>query len=116
MSLKEYEGKFLIVMNTASSCGHTDANYRELVKLYDTYREQGLEILAFPCNQFMGQEGGSIEQIWFPFSPHASEFAKKRKANWKVFDKIDVNGKSESPLFTFLKAEDAHLTGSKANL
>lgn len=67
----------------------------------------------FPAINSWARKEDRLNKSGF-FSPHASEFAKKRKANWKVFDKIDVNGKSESPLFTFLKAEDAHLTGSKA--
>lgn len=83
-------------MNVASQCGLTTTNYTELTDIYSKYKDAGLEILAFPCNQFGGQEPGSNEQI--------QEFACTRfKAEYPIFDKVDVNGGKTAPLYQFLK-------------
>ncbi|GFS37149.1 glutathione peroxidase 6 [Actinidia rufa] len=63
VDLSMYKGKALLIVNVASQCGLTDSNYTELSKIYEKYKDQGLEILAFPCNQFGGQEPGNNEQI-----------------------------------------------------
>ncbi|XP_010522194.1 PREDICTED: probable glutathione peroxidase 2 [Tarenaya hassleriana] len=98
VSLSDYKGKVLLVVNVASKCGLTGSNYKELNVLYDKYKEQGLEILAFPCNQFLGQEPGTNEEI-------QQTVCTKFKAEFPIFDKVDVNGKNTAPLYKFLKAE-----------
>ena len=96
-SLKEYEGKVLLVVNTATGCGFTP-QYEGLEKLYEAYHDKGLEILDFPCNQFKGQAPGSDDEI--------HEFCTlKYNTQFDQFKKVDVNGENEEPLFTFLKAE-----------
>ena len=97
VSLKDYEGKVLLIVNVASKCGLTP-QYEGLEALYQAYKELGFEILAFPCNQFLGQEPGTNEEIL--------EFCKGTfDVTFPLFDKIDVNGKEESPLYTFLKSQ-----------
>lgn len=97
VSLSDYQGKVMIIVNTASKCGFTP-QYKELQELYDTYHEQGLEILAFPCNQFANQESGSNDDI--------QEFCQINYGlTFPVFGKIDVNGKEADPLYEYLKGE-----------
>ncbi|WCJ41400.1 glutathione peroxidase 2 [Euphorbia peplus] len=104
VSLSEYSGKVVLIVNVASKCGLTDSNYKELNVLYEKYKSQGFEILAFPCNQFLGQEPGSNEEI--------QEVACTRfKAEFPIFDKVDVNGKNTTPLYKFLKSEKGGLLG-----
>ena len=97
VSLADYKGKVILIVNTATRCGFTP-QYDELEALYEKYHAQGLEILDFPCNQFGEQAPGTIEEI--------HQFCT---ANFNIkfpqFDKIDVNGADESPLFTYLKAQ-----------
>ncbi|CAM8987933.1 unnamed protein product [Rhodiola kirilowii] len=98
VSLSEYKGKVLLIVNVASQCGLTSSNYKELNVIYEKYKNQGLEILAFPCNQFGGQEPGSNEDI--------QEVACTRfKAEFPIFDKVEVNGKNATPLYKFLKSQ-----------
>ena len=97
VSLADYQGKVLLIVNVASKCGLTP-QYEGLEALYQKYKDQGLEILAFPCNQFLGQEPGTNEEIMDFCSVNYS-------VTFPLFDKIDVNGKAESPLYTFLKAK-----------
>ena len=97
VSLKEYEGKVLLIVNVASKCGLTP-QYEGLEALYQKYKDQGLEILGFPCNQFLEQEPGSNEEI-------LSFCSINYNVTFPLFDKIDVNGKDESPLYTFLKSK-----------
>ncbi|MED5020797.1 glutathione peroxidase [Paenibacillus chibensis] len=97
LSLEDYKGKVLVIANTASQCGLTP-QYGDLQKLYDRYREQGLEILGFPCNQFGGQEPGSSEEA-------ASFCQLNYGVSFPVFAKIDVNGENAHPLFTYLKEQ-----------
>ncbi len=97
VSLKSYEGKVLLIVNVASKCGLTP-QYEELETLYKQYKDQGLEILAFPCNQFLEQEPGTNEEILDFCSVNYN-------VTFPLFDKIDVNGKDESPLYTFLKSK-----------
>ncbi|KAG2561751.1 hypothetical protein PVAP13_8KG203600, partial [Panicum virgatum] len=99
----EYAGKVLIV-NVASQCGLTNSNYKELNVLYDKYRTKGLEILAFPCNQFAGQEPGSNEDI-------QETVCTRFKAEFPIFDKINVNGKDAAPLFKYLKSQKGGFLG-----
>ena len=97
VSLSDYKGKVLLIVNTATRCGFTP-QYKELEALYKKYRNEGLEILDFPCNQFGQQAPGTIQEI--------HQFCS---ANFDIqfpqFDKIDVNGANESPLFTYLKSQ-----------
>ena len=97
VSLSDYKGKVLLIVNTATRCGFTP-QYKELETLYEKYQKEGLEILDFPCNQFGEQAPGSIQEI--------HQFCT---ANFDIqfpqFDKIDVNGANESPLFAYLKAQ-----------
>ncbi|KAK4853277.1 hypothetical protein QYF36_006519 [Acer negundo] len=80
VDLSTYEGKILLIVNVASQCGLTNSKYTELSRLYEKYKNQGLEILAFPCNQFGAQEPGNNEQIL--------EFSCTRfKAEYPIFDK-----------------------------
>ncbi|CAN1253415.1 Probable glutathione peroxidase 2 [Linum perenne] len=80
VSLGEYKGKVLLIVNVASKCGLTHANYKELNLLYQNYKDQGLEILAFPCNQFAGQEPGTNDQI-------EESACTIFKAEFPIFDK-----------------------------
>ena len=97
VSLADYRGKVLLIVNTATRCGFTP-QYTELEAIYEKYRAEGFEILDFPCNQFGAQAPGTIQEI--------HQFCT---ANFDIhfpqFDKIDVNGANESPLYSFLKAK-----------
>ena len=95
VSLSKYKGKVLLIVNTATGCGFTP-QYKDLEALYDKYHEEGLEVLDFPCNQFGNQAPGSNEEI--------TEFCTLHyNTTFDRFDKIEVNGENESPLFKFLK-------------
>ncbi|WP_145414056.1 glutathione peroxidase [Paenibacillus xylanexedens] len=95
--LDMYQGKVLVIANTASKCGLTP-QYGELQKLYDRYRDQGLVVLGFPCNQFGGQEPGTSEE--------AESFCQiNYGVNFPVFAKVDVNGEEAHPLFQYLKEQ-----------
>src|SRR3954463_7562883 len=101
--LADYRGRVLLIVNTASQCGFTP-QYAGLEKLYRTYKERGLVVLGFPCNQFGGQEPGSADQI--------GEFCQKNfGVTFPVFAKIDVNGESAHPLYRYLKNEKRGLLG-----
>lgn len=103
--LEKYRGKVLLIVNTATGCGFTP-QYEGLQTLYHKYQEQGLEILDFPCNQFAGQAPGTAEEI------HA--FCTGRFGmTFPQFAKIDVNGKNESPLYTYLKSQKKDMLGAK---
>lgn len=94
VNLSAYKGKVLLIVNVASKCGFTP-QYEGLEKIYKKYKDQGFEILAFPCNQFGGQEPGTNEEI--------HEFCtSKYGVTFRQFDKIDVNGKNRSPLYSVL--------------
>lgn len=97
VKLAEYKGKVLLIVNVASKCGLTP-QYEGLEALYRKYREKGFEILAFPCNQFLGQEPGNNDEI-------VNFCSVNYDITFPLFDKIDVNGDEESPLYTFLKAQ-----------
>ena len=97
VSLSEYKGKVLLIVNTATRCGFTP-QYEALEAMYKDYKDQGLEILDFPCNQFGQQAPGTEEEIHeFCTLNFGTEFPQ--------FKKIEVNGENESPLFTYLKAQ-----------
>ena len=103
VTMDNYKDKVLLIVNTATRCGFTK-QYDGLQALYDTYQQEGLEILDFPCNQFAGQAPEENEEI------HAFctlNFGTK----FPQFGKIDVNGANESPLYTYLKQEQKGVLG-----
>ena len=106
VSLSDYKGKTLLIVNVASRCGLTP-QYKGLQELYSKYSNKDFEILAFPCNQFGAQEPGSNEEI--------KEFSDINfNVSFKIFEKINVNGSSASPLFKHLKNEAKGVMGSEA--
>jgi len=95
ISMKEYSGKVVLVVNTASKCGFTP-QYEGLEKLYKDYKDKGLVILGFPCNQFGNQEPGTAEEI--------SKFCtSKYGVSFPMFSKINVNGDDADPIYNYLK-------------
>ena len=105
VSLKDYAGKVVLIVNTASKCGFTP-QYKGLEVLHQKYKDKGLVILGFPCNQFGNQEPGNSNKI--------SEFCELNYGvTFPLFDKVDVNGDNAHPLFNFLKAEKPGLLGTK---
>ncbi|MDF2700549.1 MAG: glutathione peroxidase, partial [Haloplasmataceae bacterium] len=95
--IKKYEGKVLLIVNTATGCGFTP-QYKGLQALYEKYNEKGFEILDFPCNQFANQAPGTKEEI--------QNFCQlKYGVTFPMFSKIEVNGKNEDPLYTYLKSQ-----------
>jgi glutathione peroxidase len=97
VSLGNYKGNVLLVVNTASECGLTP-QYAELQKIYEQYKDKGFSVLGFPCNQFGNQEPGSEEKI--------SEFCTLNYGvNFPMFAKVEVNGEHAHPLFQYLKKE-----------
>ena len=97
ISMHEYEGKVVLVVNTASKCGLTP-QFKELQEIYEEYKSNGFEILGFPCNQFAKQDSGSNEEI--------HEFCQfNYGVSFNMFEKINVNGKDAHPLYKYLKNE-----------
>ncbi|MDF7821573.1 glutathione peroxidase [Runella sp. MFBS21] len=97
ISMESFKGKVVVVVNTASKCGLTP-QFEGLEKIYQKYKDQGLVILGFPCNQFGGQEPGTANQI--------EEFCQLNYGvSFPMFAKIDVNGKEAHPIFKYLKLE-----------
>jgi glutathione peroxidase len=105
-SLEKYRGKVLLIVNTASQCGMTP-QYEGLQALYAQFAAQGLEVLAFPCNQFGAQEPGDAATI--------SQFCETNYGvRFPLFAKIDVNGDNVDPLYDFLKAGATGILGTHA--
>ena len=106
VSMREYQGKTIIVVNTASKCGFTP-QYEGLEKLYQQYKDKGLVILGFPCNQFGKQESGTADEI--------EEFCQVNYGvTFPLFEKIEVNGVNTHPIFEFLKSNVSNgIFGSK---
>lgn len=105
-TLGEYQGKVLLIVNVASKCGFTH-QYKGLEAIYQKYRERGLVVLGFPCNQFGDQEPGTEEEI-------KSFCSLNYDVTFPMFAKIDVNGADEHPLYKLLKAEKGGLLGFDA--
>ena len=105
VSLSDYKDKVLLIVNTATGCGFTP-QYAGLEAMYKKYKDKGFEILDFPCNQFLGQAPGTAEQIH-------TFCTSKYNISFKQFAKIEVNGKNEEPLYTYLKEQQKGLGGSK---
>ncbi|WP_413306736.1 glutathione peroxidase [Bacillus sp. 1P10SD] len=102
-SLRDYEGKPLLIVNTASKCGLTP-QFTGLQELYDKHKENGLEILGFPCDQFNNQEFDNIEET--------TQFCQVNYGvTFPIFAKIDVNGVNADPLFKYLKDQKKGLLG-----
>ncbi|MFT8362676.1 MAG: glutathione peroxidase [Sporolactobacillus sp.] len=103
-ALSNYQGKVLLIVNTATQCGFTP-QYEGLQKLYERFHDQGFEVLDFPCDQFANQAPGSNEEI--------NEFCTLRyHTTFPRFAKIDVNGESADPLYKFLKEQHGGLLSS----
>lgn len=106
IDFSSFQDKVLLVVNTASNCGFTP-QYEGLQKLYQKYQEQGLEVLAFPCNQFKQQEKGNNEEI--------KEFCDLNfKISFPLFAKIEVNGDNAHPLYQHMKQQAPGLLGSQS--
>ena len=105
LSLNEFKGKVLLIVNTASHCGFT-GQYEGLEALYRQYKDQGLVVLGFPCNQFGAQEPGSAADI--------GAFCEKNYGvSFPMFAKVDVNGSNAHPLFQLLKSEATGVLGTE---
>ena len=106
VDLSQYKGKVLLIVNTASACGFTP-QYKGLEQIYRQFRDQGVVVLGFPCNQFGGQEPGDEAAI--------GAFCEKNYGvTFPLFAKIDVNGNNADPLFTQLKKDAPGLLGTEA--
>ncbi|MBO7515835.1 MAG: glutathione peroxidase [Lachnospiraceae bacterium] len=105
VSLSEFQGKVLLIVNTATGCGFTP-QYEGLEKLYEQYKDQGFVVLDFPCNQFGNQAPGTEEEI-------VSFCQRKYKVSFPQFAKICVNGPDEAPLYKFLKSQKGGVFGDK---
>ncbi len=104
-NLRDYEGKVMLIVNTASKCGFTP-QFAGLEELYTKLKPQGLEILGFPCNQFGKQDPGTNEEI--------SEFCQLNYGvSFPMFSKVEVNGANATPLFKFLKQEAPGVIGTE---
>jgi len=102
-SLKAYKGKVLLVVNVASKCGLTP-QYKTLEAVHEKYKDKGFTVLGFPCNQFMGQEPGTNEEI--------KQFcSSKYNVTFPLFDKIDVNGPKRHPLYVALAGPESPFPG-----
>ena len=104
VSLKDYEGKVLLIVNTATGCGFTP-QYTGLQELYKKYQAEGLEILDFPCNQFGNQAPGTEEEI-------VTFCTGRFGVTFKQFAKIEVNGANEASLYAYLKSQKKGMVGS----
>jgi glutathione peroxidase len=105
VSLSNYQGDVLLIVNTASKCGFTP-QYKDLQALYEEEKENGLTVLGFPCNQFGGQEPGSSNDI--------EQFCELNYGvSFPMFAKVDVKGEHAHPLFTYLTEQAPGLLGSK---
>lgn len=106
IDLKDFAGKAVLVVNVASKCGFTP-QYGGLESLYQKYKEQGLEIIGFPCNQFGEQEPGSNEEI--------QQFCKTNYGvTFPILAKVDVNGRESAPVYEFLKSSAPGILGTEA--
>ena len=105
VSLRDYAGKVLLIVNTASKCSFTP-QYEGLEALYEKYRDRGLAVLGFPCNQFRAQEPGTAEEI-------GSFCHKNYGVSFPMFEKIEVNGPGAHPLYRWLKSSAKGVLGTE---
>jgi glutathione peroxidase len=104
-AMADYKGQVVLVVNTASKCGFTP-QYKGLQELHESYAEQGLQVVGFPCNQFGGQEPGDSAEI--------GAFCQKNfGVTFQMMEKVDVNGSEAHPLYAWLKSEKGGLLGGK---
>jgi len=103
-TLAAYKGKAVLIVNVASNCGYTK-QYTGLQALYEKYKDKGLVVLGFPCNQFGGQEPGTNEEI-------KANCSSKYNVTFPLFDKIDVNGEKRHPLYVKLAGNDSPFPGN----
>ncbi|OZU89014.1 glutathione peroxidase [Virgibacillus indicus] len=104
-SLKEHKGKVLLIVNTASECGFTP-QFQGLQQLFETYQDQGFEVLGFPCNQFNSQDPGTDAEI--------SHFCQSNYGvSFQMYSKIDVKGENAHPLFNYLTSETKGMLNSQ---
>ncbi len=103
VDMAQYRGKVVLLVNTASACGFTP-QYAQLQALHERYHERGLQILAFPCNQFLHQESGSNEEI--------QTFCERFSVSFPIMDKIEVNGAQAAPLWQWLRRSARGVLGS----
>lgn len=106
IKLETYKGKVLLIVNVASKCGFT-YQYEGLEKLYKTYKDKGLVVLGFPCNQFSNQEPGNEEEI-------KNFCSLTYDVTFPMFSKIDVNGEHAHPLYVYLKEKQSGFLGSES--
>ncbi len=106
-ALATYAGQVVVVVNTASQCGFTP-QYEGLERLYQHYRDQGLVVLGFPCNQFGGQEPGDEDRI-------AAFCQKNYGVTFPMFAKVDVNGDDAHPLFRWLREQRSGMFGRRSS-
>ncbi|MCU4412886.1 glutathione peroxidase [Acinetobacter sp. WU_MDCI_Axc73] len=105
-SLADYEGKVLLIVNTASKCGFTP-QFAGLEKVYEKYKDRGFEVLGFPCNQFGGQDPGSNDEI--------GAFCQRNYGvNFPMFAKVDVKGPEAHAIFRYLTREAKGILGSES--
>lgn len=105
--LKQHKGKPLLIYNVASKCGYTEGGYTTAQALYSKYKSQGFTVLAFPCNQFAGQEPGTESEI--------QQFACQRfNAEFPIMAKVDVNGDHAHPLWAYLKKTVPGILGTES--
>jgi glutathione peroxidase len=105
VSMEKYKGKVVLVVNTASKCGFTP-QFEGLEQLYREYKDRGLEVLGFPCNQFANQEPGTNEEV--------HQFCQLNYGvTFTMFEKIDVNGENAHPLYKFLTSQAKGILSSK---
>ena len=103
-SFSDYQGKVLLIVNTASKCGFTP-QFAGLEKLYEKYKDQGFEVLGFPCNQFGGQDSGSNEQI--------GEYCQRNYGvSFPMFAKVDVKGPTAHVIFRYLTNNSKGILGN----
>ncbi len=106
ISLENFQGKALLIVNVASQCGFTP-QYKGLEEIYRKYKDRGFEVLGFPCNQFGAQEPGDAEEI--------KKFCSMTyDVSFPMFSKIEVNGDGAHPLYKFLKKQEKGLLGTEA--
>lgn len=105
ITLSEYKGKVMLIVNTASKCGFTP-QYEGLQKLHESFGNKGLAVLGFPCNQFASQEPGTSEEI-------VKFCSTNYGVTFQMFDKIDVNGDNAHPLYVYLKKEAPGVLGTE---
>ncbi|ARU56346.1 glutathione peroxidase [Oleiphilus messinensis] len=105
VAMESFKGKVLLIVNTASKCGFTP-QFNGLEKLYEQYKDQGLEILGFPCNQFLSQDPGDDAEI-------SSFCSLNYGVTFPMFSKVEVNGDNTHPLYQFLKSEAKGVLGTE---